>query len=56
MGVDTGIEGAAYGSLSHIQTETDGAGYATAVYTAPVVDLTVNQNDRIRVYESQAVA
>lgn len=56
VGVDTGIEGAAYGSLSHIQTETDGAGYATAVYTAPVVDLTVNQNDRIRVYESQAVA
>lgn len=56
VGVDTGVEGAAYGSLTHIQVETDSGGFATAVYVAPTSNLTPNQNDRIRVYESQAVA
>jgi len=55
VGVDTGVEGTAYGALSHVQQETDVNGYATAVYTAPI-SIGANQSDRIRVYESQAVA
>lgn len=55
VGVDTGVEGAAYGSLSNKQLLTDANGYATAVYHAPN-SLGANQHDRIKVFESQAVA
>lgn len=56
VGVDTEVEGSAYGTLSHMQTETDSSGYATAVYIAPASALAANQHDRIRVHESQVVA
>ena len=55
VGVDAMVEGAAFGSLSNIQDETDEDGYATAVYTAPVVALDPDQWDRVKVFESIAV-
>ena len=55
VGVDTGVEGAAYGTLTHAQPITDAGGYATAVYTAPT-SIGANQHDRIKVFESQVVA
>jgi len=55
VGVDSNVETAAFGSLSHIQNETDADGYATAIYTAPTSNLLNTQWDRIKVYESMAV-
>jgi hypothetical protein len=52
VGVDTGVEGAAYGTLTNAQ---DADGYATATYTAPTSNLGANQHDRVRVHESMAV-
>ena len=51
VGVDTGIEGSAYGSLANQQRFTDGNGHATANYTAPAADPGGDTMDRIRVYE-----
>lgn len=55
VGVDSLVEGAAYGSLSNVQDETDADGYATAIYTAPTANLLTTQWDRIKVHESAAV-
>lgn len=55
VGVSAGIEGAAYGSIQNTTMVTDGQGFATAVYIAPVVALGAGQFDRIKVHESQAV-
>lgn len=55
VGVDTGVEGAAYGSIQNETHITDGQGFATVVYIAPVAALGANQFDRIKVHESQAV-
>lgn len=55
VGVDTGVEGAAYGTISNAQHVTDAGGYATVVYHAPVADPGVNRLDRIKVYESVSV-
>jgi hypothetical protein len=55
VGVDTGVEGAAYGTISNEQHITDAGGYATAVYHAPTVDPGANKLDRIKVYESISV-
>jgi hypothetical protein len=49
------VEGAAYGSLSNVQNETDADGYATAIYTAPTSNLLTTQWDRVKVHESAAV-
>lgn len=51
VGVDSGIEGAAYGSLANTQSRTDVDGRATANYTAPATDPGADKSDRIRVYE-----
>lgn len=55
VGVDTNVEGAAYGALSNVQDETDADGYATAIYTAPTANLPATQWDRVKVHESAAV-
>lgn len=52
VGVDTGVEGAPYGSLSNEEPLTDADGLATAHYTAPTTALTATQSDRIKVHES----
>lgn len=55
LGVNAGVEGAAYGTLTHKQSITDSSGYATAIYTAPIA-LGAGQYDRIKVFESQVVS
>lgn len=55
VGVDTGIEGGAYGTLTNAQHVTDASGYATVSYTAPVADPGANRMDRIKVHESISV-
>lgn len=55
VGVSSNVEGAAYGTLSNAQKETDADGYATAIYTAPTSNLAATDWDRIKVYESTAV-
>lgn len=55
VGVDTGVEGAAYGTITNAQHMTDKGGYATVTYNAPVVDPGANRKDRIKVHESVSV-
>lgn len=55
VGVSSNVEGAAYGTLSNAQKETDADGYATAIYTAPTSNLAATDWDRIKVYESTTV-
>ena len=55
VGVDTMVEGAAYGSISNEQHITDSNGYATVSYHAPTTDPGANKMDRIKVYESISV-
>ncbi len=55
VGVDTGVEGAPYGTLSNVQFDTDLNGRATASYHAPEVDPGAGKSDRVKVYESVSV-
>lgn len=55
VGVDNNIEVTAFGTLSNAQDETNGDGYATAIYTAPTANLDPDQWDRIKVHESISV-
>lgn len=55
VGVDTGVEGAAYGAISNAQHVTDQDGRATVSYHAPLIDPGTNRKDRIKVHESVSV-
>ena len=55
VGVDSNVEGAAYGTITHAQPFTDTEGYATVSYRAPSASPGANKSDRIKVYESVSI-